>query len=188
VTEAREGFFTEQLKDVPLRDIAVLDESYATTTFTRLRGRCPRERRLRASVPAGHWKTLTMLAAITVEGVLCASTIHAATDGDVFGVFIREVLVPSLRSGMVVVMDNLSAHKVSGIREAIEGAGCRLLYLPPYSPDFSPIENVWSKVKQKLRTIGAREVESLAVAVETALASVTPQDYQNCFTACGYTL
>ena len=127
-----------------------------------------------------------MLAAITVEGVLAAATIHAATDGAVFINFIDQVLVPSLRPGMVVVMDNLSAHKVRGIRESIEAAGCRLVYLPPYSPDFSPIENVWSKVKQALRTIGARGVATLEAAVQTALATVTAHDCQGCFTACGY--
>jgi transposase len=188
VAQARDRFFAEQLQDVPLNDVVVLDESYATPTFTRLRGRCPRNRRLVAHVPAGHWKTLTMIAAVTVQGVLAAASIDAATDADVFRVFIEQVLVPELRSGMVVVMDNLAAHKVNGIREAIETAGCRLVYLPPYSPDLSPIENVWSKVKQCLRTAAARDVPGLMQAIDHALATVTAADCHGCFTACGYTL
>jgi transposase len=188
VALARENFFAEQLRDVPLKDVVVLDESYATTQFTRLRGRCPRERRLIAAVPHGHWKTLTMLAAITVEGVLAAASIDAATDGDVFTLFVQEALVPTLRPGMVVVMDNLAAHKVAAIRRSIEAAGCRLVYLPPYSPDYSPIENIWSKAKQLLRSTAARAVPALSDAITTALAAITPQDCYNCFEACGYTL
>jgi transposase len=188
VAEARDSFFARQLHGVPLDKVVVLDESYATTRFTRLRGRCRRERRLKAHVPHGHWKTLTMIAAITIRGVLAAGSIDAATDADVFRTFVSELLVPSLRKGMVVVMDNLAAHKVAGIAEALDAAGCRLVYLPPYSPDFSPIENVWSKVKQHLRTTAAREIPALDTAIEQALAAVTAQDCHNCFAACGYTI
>lgn len=166
----------------------VLDESYATTNFTRLRGRCRRDCRLNAPVPHGHWKTLTVLAAITTRGVLAASTIDCPTNAEVFRAFTRDVLVPALRPGMVVVMDNLAAHKVMGIREAVEAAGCRLVYLPPYSPDFSPIENIWSKVKQLLRTAEARDIPRLMEAIAKALAAVTAQDCYNCFVSCGYTL
>lgn len=188
MAEARDQFFATQLRDVPLEKVVVLDESYATTMFTRLRGRCRQGRRLQAYVPHGHWKTLTILAAITVNGVLTAGSIDAATDGDVFRTFVGELLIPSLSEGMVVVMDNLAAHKVSGIREMIEAAGCRLVYLPPYSPDYSPIENIWSKVKQTLRSTGAREIPALNAAIEHALATVTAADCRNCFAACGYTL
>ena len=186
VQQARDTFFAEQLKDVPLEDLVVLDESYATTTFTRLRGRCLRNRRLQARVPHGHWKTLTMIAAITVRGVLAAATIDAATDAAVFQTYITQTLGPALRPGMVVVMDNLAAHRVPGIRQAIEAAGCRLVYLPPYSPDFSPIENIWSKVKQELRTRGARDVPALLQAIGESLQAVTAEDCRNCFVACGY--
>jgi transposase len=188
VALARDQFFAEQLKQVPLRDVVVLDESYATTQFTRLRGRCPRHERLKASVPHGHWKTLTMLAAITIEGVRAAASIDAATDSEIFTAFIRDVLIPTLRPGMVVVMDNLPAHKIAAIRKLIEGAHCRLVYLPPYSPDLSPIENIWSKVKQLLRSTGARVIPALGDAITAALATITPRDCYNCFEACGYTL
>jgi transposase len=168
--------------------VVVLDESHATTQFTRLRGRCPRHERLKASVPHGHWKTVTILPAITIEGVRAAASIDAATDSEIFTAFIRDVLTPTLQPGMVVVMDNLPAHKIAAIGRLIEEAQCRLVYLPPYSPDFSPIENIWSKVKQFLRSAGARMVPALGAAITAALASVTPGDCYNCFEACGYTL
>jgi transposase len=188
VAMARDHFFADQLKDVPLRDVVVLDESYATTQFTRLRGRCPKNQRLIASVPHGHWKTITMLAAITVDGVLAASSIDAATDGEVFTSFIADVLVPTLRPGMVGVMDNLPAHKVAAIGRVIEQARCRLVYRPPYSPDLSPIENIWSKLKQWLRTNAARAIPALGEAITAAFATVTSSDCYNGFAACGYTL
>lgn len=188
MVEARDKFFSEQLKDVKLSEVVVLDESYATTTFTRLRGRCPRHQRLKAHVPGGHWRRLTILAAITVDGVLCASTIDASTDAEVFRMFVNQVLAPSLRPGMVVVMDNLSSHKVAGIVQAIEKAGCRLVYLPPYSPDFSPIEPTWSKLKQELRTIGARSIDELQLAIGQAINTITPDDCLGCFNDCGYSL
>lgn len=186
--QARDTFFAEQLKDVPLADVVVLDESYATTTFTRLRGRCPVDQRLKQRVPAGHWKRLTILAAITVTGVLSAASVDAATDGQVFDCFVRDGLAPALRPGMVVVMDNLSSHKVAGIRSAIESAGCRLVYLPPYSPDYSPIENIWSKAKSVIRMLEARTPEDLEAAVTLALQDVTATDCRNCFDQCGYPL
>ena len=165
----------------------VIDETYATTKFTRLRGRALRGRRLVARVPHGHWKLLTVLAAITVGGVLAAATIDAATDGDVFRVFVDGVLVPTLRPGMVVVMDNLAAHKVAGVAASIEAAGCRLVYLPPYSPDLSPIESVFAKLKQRLRTSEARDVPALHAAIGDALETITPGDCIGCFRHCGYT-
>lgn len=188
VVQARAQFFAEQLADVPLQNVVVLDESHATTTFTRLRGRCPRGRRLKAYVPAGHWKRLTMIAAITVQGMLAAASIDAATDADVFRSFLQDVLAPTLRPGLVVVMDNLSSHKVQGVRRIIEQAGCRLVYLPPYSPDFSPIEPIWGKVKQHLRSTEAREPSTLTAAIQSAFQAITATDCHGCFKDCGYTL
>lgn len=187
MAEHRAGWH-DQLKDVPLDKIVVIDESAAMTTLTRLRGRCDKSQRLVESVPQGHWKVLTMIGAMTVRGVRTAVTIDAATDGAIFRRFITDALVPVLQSGDVVVMDNLQAHKAAGIREAIEAAGARLLYLPPYSPDLSPIEPMWSKVKQVLRSIAARSVETLQSAVATALQSITESDCQGFFRGCGYTL
>jgi transposase len=187
VIEARIAF-VEQIKDVPLQDVVVIDESYATTKFTRLRGRSLRGVRLRSSVPHGHWKLLTILAAMTLRGVQAAMTIDAATDGDVFVAFVVQVLIPTLRPGQVVVMDNLAAHKVAAVGPLIEAAGCRVIYLPPYSPDLSPIEPMWSKVKQLLRSVAARTVEALQTAVGDALAAVNESDCRGYFEHCGYTL
>lgn len=178
----------EQLKDVPLEKIVVIDESAAMTNMTRLRGRCEKGERLVASIPHGHWKVLTMIGAMTVRGVRAAVTVDAPTDGEIFRRFITDCLVPTLLPGDRVVMDNLQAHKSAGVRESIEAAGATLLYLPPYSPDFSPIEPMWSKVKQKLRSIAARAVDQLRDAVTTALQSITESDCQGFFRHCGYTL
>jgi transposase len=125
---------------------------------------------------------------VTVHGVLAAATVDAATDADVFMTFVRAALVPALRPGQVVVMDNLAAHKVAGVRDLIEAAGCRLVYLPPYSPDLSPIEPMWSKLKQALRTTGARAAAALDEAVGSALATITAADCLGYFRHCGYTL
>ena len=174
---------------MPLDRLVVIDESAASTNMARLRGRGPRGERLVAAVPHGHWKVLTMIAAMTVRGVLTAVTVDAATDGQVFLNFVTEALVPALRAGDVVVLDNLlQAHKVKGVREAVEAAGATLLYLPPYSPDYSPIEPMWSKVKQHLRSLAARTVDALQEAVTTALRSITPSDCEGFFRHCGYTL
>jgi transposase len=180
VRERREAWHG-RLKGVPLERLVVIDESAASTNMARLRGRCPEGERLVAAVPHGHWKVLTMIAAMTVRGVLTAVTVDAATDGEVFLRFVTQALVPR-RCGpaTVVVLDNLQAHKVKGVREAVEAveaveaAGATLLYLPPYSPDLSPIEPMWSKVKQGLRSIAARTVDALQDAVTSALLSITP--------------
>lgn len=147
-----------------------------------------RSERLVSSVPQGHWKVLTIIAAMTIQGVQTAVTVDAPCDAEIFRSFVREALVPTLRPGQVVVMDNLGAHKVSGIRQAIEGVGAGLLYLPPYSPDLSPIEPMWSKAKQRLRTLAARTVQTLGQAVQQALATITACDCQGFFRHCGYTL
>ena len=164
------------------------DESYATTQFTRLRGRARRGTRVVEHVPHGHWKRLTLLAAMTVAGPLVAAAVDASTDRDVYLSFVADFLCPALRPGQVVVMDNLSSHKVAGVRAAIEAAGCRLVYLPPYSPDLSPIEPMWSKVKQGLRTAAARTVPALIDATGSAVAAVTAADCRGYFDHCGYTL
>lgn len=173
---------------MPLNKIVVIDESAASTKLARLCGRCGKGERLVASVPHGYWKVLTMIAAMSVGGVRTAVTVDAATDGEIFLRFVTDALVPTLEPGDVVVMDNLQAHKVTGVREAIERAGARLLYLPPYSPDLSPIEPMWSKVKQSLRTLAARTVEALQEAVTTALQKITASDCAGYFRHCGYTL
>ena len=163
-----------------------LDESGVTTQMTRLRGRAPRGTRIAEATPQGHWQVLTTLGALTLRGIVGAMTVESATDGEVFLAYLEQVLGPQLQAGDVVVMDNLSAHKVAGVRELITARGAELLYLPPYSPDFNPIEQCWSKVKLILRTLKARTAEALEQAVAQALAAITPENARAWFAHCGY--
>ncbi len=144
--------------------------------MTRLYARALKGHRIRDRVPGGHWKMLTILGAMDHNGMLATMTVESATDGDVFLAFLDQVLCPKLRAGHVVVMDNLSAHKVDGVRERIEACGASLLYLPPYSPDFNPIEKAWSKLKARLRALAARAMPQLEYATAQALQTITPQD------------
>ncbi len=163
-----------------------LDESGVTTEMTRRYGWGPRSERVREAVPAGHWRTLTVLAALTTEGVLASMSIESPTDGDVFLAFVEQVLGPQLQPGHLVILDNLAAHKVDGVRQPIERRGASLLYLPPYSPDFNPIEQAWSKLKQLLRGVKARLLDQLEPALERAIAAITPADARAFFQHCGY--
>jgi transposase len=163
-----------------------IDESGAKTDMTRTRGRAPRGVRVVEPVPAGHWQTTTMIAAVRTTGPCAAAVVCGATDSDVFRAYVEHVLVPDLRPGDVVVLDNLTPHKATGVAEMIEAAGATLRYLPPYSPDFNPIENMWSKVKQFLRAAAARTRETLADAITAALGTVTAHDCRGFFRHCGY--
>jgi transposase len=163
-----------------------LDESGVTTEMTRRYGRAARGQRVQDAVPAGHWRTLTLLAALSLGGVRAAMTVESPTDGDVFLAYVEQVLGPRLQPGDVVVLDNLAAHKVAGVRSLIEERGAQLLYLPPYSPDFNPIEQTWSKVKEWLRAAKARTVPLLDDAVTAALAAITPDNAVGWFRHCGY--
>jgi transposase len=174
------------LKDVDPHRLVFLDESGAQTSMTRTRGRAPRGERVVAKVPGGHWTVVTMISAVRTSGPFAAASIVGATDSDVFRTYVREVLAPHLHPGDVVVMDNLTPHKAAGVREAIESVGAQLRYLPPYSPDFNPIENMWSKVKGKLRSLAARSVDAVHDAIGVALATVTPGDCAGFFHHCGY--
>ena len=165
-----------------------LDESGVTTEMTRRYGWAPRPDRVSEAVPAGHWRTLTVLAALTLEGMLASMTIESPTDGDVFLAFVEQVLGPRLQPGHIVILDNLGAHKVEGVRRLIEGRGAQLLYLPPYSPDFNPIEQAWSKLKQLLRGVKARVLDQLEPAIAQTIAAITPQNAQAFFRHCGYGL
>ena len=165
-----------------------LDESGVTTEMTRRYGRAPRGERVGEGTPAGHWRALTVLGAIRLSGWVATMTIEAATDGEIFLAYVEQVLCPQLQPGDIVVMDNLAAHKVAGVRDLIENTGARLRYLPPYSPDFNPIEKCWSKVKQLLRAAKARSMFTLERHLVEALTAVTAHNVQACFRHCGYTL
>lgn len=163
-----------------------LDESGVTTQMTRMWGRAVRGERVQEGTSAGHWQILTLLGAMTIDGLVATMTIPSPTDGDVFLAYVEQVLCPALKPDQVVVMDNLSAHKVSDVRDRIEQAGATLLYLPPYSPDFNPIEKAWSKIKQLLRSAKARAADALDEAVTRAIAAITPQNATAWFQHCGY--
>jgi len=154
--------------------------------MTRLWGRAPRGERIAETTPQGHWQVLTTLGAMGLRGIEAAMTIAAATDGEVFRAYVAQVLCRKLQPGNVVVLDNLSAHKVTGVEELIVACGAQLLYLPPYSPDLNPIEQAWSKFKQFLRTAKARTAEALEQAVTEALKTITPDDAAAWFRHCGY--
>ena len=177
-----------QVAGIDPDDLVFVDEFGAATNLARTRGWCEVGRRLVAKVPHGHWKILTTIGAISTQGMIAAATVDAAVDAEIFRLFAREVLAPVLRPGQVVVMDNLQPHKASGVREAIESAGAALLYLPPYSPDFNPIENAWSKVKGILRSLAQRTVDALGGAISKALRMVAPDDCIGYFRHCGYEL
>lgn len=163
-----------------------LDESAAKTNLTRLRGRAQRGARVHASAPAGHWHTTTMLGALRLDGTTACMALEGATDAEAFRTYVREVLCPILRPGDIVIMDNLAAHKTAETLALIEAAGAEARFLPPYSPDLNPIEKMWSKIKQLLRSAEARTASELVTAIGAALAKVTAQDARGWFTSCGY--
>ncbi len=156
--------------------------------MTRRYGRALNGARVEEGVPAGRWRTLTVLGAVSVSGWVATMSIEAPTDGDVFLAYLDHVLCPQLKPGQLVVMDNLGAHKVDGVRERIEQTGASLCYLPPYSPDFNPIEKCWAQVKQRLRTLKARSVDALQNALPEALATLQSSHTANYFHHCGYGL
>ena len=170
-----------------------MDESGVDLALTRLFGRAAKGERVVGAVPRNYGSNITMLAALGTNGVTAAMTVDGATDGDVFMVFVEQVLCPTLAVGDIVAGaqwagDNLSAHKVTGIRQSIEAKGASLLYLPPYSPDLSPIEQCWSKIKSFLRSAAARTREALEEAISQALDTITVADACAWFAHCGYTL
>lgn len=178
----------EQVRQIDPAQLVFLDESGARTDMTRRYGRAPAGERVGEATPRSHWRTVTMLAALTLEGIKAPMMIEAATDGDVFLSYVEHVLCPVLRPGQVVILDNLRAHKVEGVREKIEACGARLLYLPSYSPDFNPIEQAWSRIKQLLRWAKARSLEALEQAIAEAIAAITPENASAWFRHCGYGL
>ena len=158
--------------------------------MTRLYGRAPIGERCVDHTPHGHWKTMTMLSAIRLDGVMQDATvvIDGAMNSATFLAYVQQFLVPALRPGDVVIMDNLSSHKAVGVRQAIESVGADLWYLPPYSPDLNPIEKLWSKVKAWLRRVGVGTFDALSNVIADALRSVDPDECLNYFSSCGYGL
>ena len=152
--------------------------------MTRLYARSAGGGRICESTPGGRWKIMTILGAMSLRGVIASMTIEEATDGDIFLAYVEHILCPALHPGDVVVMDNLSSHKVKGVRRLIEKVGAEVLYLPPYSPDLNPIEKAWSKLKQLLRSAKARSRDELENAIAEAIRLITPDNAKAWFKHC----
>jgi len=165
-----------------------LDEAGSNLAMTRAYGRGLKGARVIETVPQNYGENITMLATLSVSGIEAPMTINGAIDGIVFKVYVSEVLCPALRAGDIVIMDNLPAHKVAGVRELIESRGAKLIYLPPYSPDLNPIEKCWSKIKTYLRKAKARTREELEKALREVLLLITKEDAKGWFKSCGYAI
>lgn len=185
MAQARNEWRASQGKLNPER-LVFIDETGAATDMARRYGRCPRGQRLASGVPWGHWKTTTFVAALRVGQIAAPCVFNGPMDGPSFRAYVGQFVVPILRRGDIVVMDNLPSHKVAGIRQAIEAAGAKLRYLPAYSPDFNPIEQFFAKLKALLRKAAARTVEALITAIAEALNNVSPQECENYLANQGY--
>lgn len=183
---ARRLAWFEAQPDLDPEKLVFIDETGASTKMARLRGRAKRGERCRAAIPHGHWKTTTFTAGLRLGGLSAPMLLDGPMDGDAFRAYVTQVLVPELAKGDIVVMDNLPAHKVAGVRDAIEAAGANLLYLPPYSPDFNPIELAFSKLKAILRKAAARTIHELWETIAQSLDGFSPTECRNYFAAAGY--
>ena len=173
--------FVAKIRATPSERLIFLDESGVTTAMTRLYARRPDGRRIHEATPGGHWKIMTILAAMRLGGITAAMTIEEATDGDIFLAYVEQVLCPTLAAGDIVIMDNLGAHKVKGVEELVQARDATVLYLPPYSPDLNPIEKAWAKIKQFLRSSCPRNTDALQQAISEAIALITAEDAQAWF-------
>jgi transposase len=185
--QERRAHWREQMCQLLADRFVFLDETWAKTNMTRPRGRCLRGQRLVAKVPHGHWKTTTFVGALRAAGMTAPTVVDGAMNGPTFLAYIQQQLVPTLRPGDVVVMDNLSAHKVAGVREAIEAAQATLAYLPPYSPDLNPIENAFAKLKWFLRSAAERTKDGLWNLLGRLVDCFTPDECRRYLHHCGYT-
>ena len=163
-----------------------LDETATSTNMVRLWGRCARGERLIGRVPQGNWKTITLVAGLRLDGMVAPLVIDGPMDGATFVAYVEQCLAPTLARGETVILDNLKAHKVSGVKEAIEAVGAKVMYLPQYSPEFNPIEEVFSKIKALLRKAAERTMPRLHRTIAALLAEGSPQECSNFFQHAGY--
>jgi transposase len=185
VLKRREAWCESQL-DLDPEKLVFIDETWTTTNMARKCGRAAKGERLRAGIPHGHWKTTTFVAGLRVCGLVAPMVLDGPINGLWFQAYVEQVLVPTLSPGDIVIMDNLGSHKGACVRKAIEAKGATLLYLPPYSPDFNPIENAFSKLKALLRKAAERTVDALWDRIGALLPQFTPQECANFFAAAGY--
>lgn len=186
--EQKRSAFRERLKGVDPKRLLFVDESSTNIALTPRYGRAPKGERARGRAPRNWGKNVTLISSIGSEGIGPSMSIEGPSDTDSFGIYVREILVPNLKAGQIVLMDNLSVHKGKWVRELIERRGCQLWLLPPYSPDFNPIEEAFSKVKALLRRAQARVLEALFEATEEALLAISAQDARGYFEHCGYAI
>jgi transposase len=184
--EQERARWREQVKELDAKRLVVLDECGSNIALTPLYARAPKGQRARGSVPRNRGKNTTLLASLSLEGIGASMMIEGSANAAAFEAYLEQILIPSLHPGQIVVMDNLSVHKGARARQLIEEKGCQVLFLPAYSPDFSPIEETFSKIKAFLRRAGARTREALEEAIAQALETVTAQDAQGWFRHCGY--
>ena len=182
----RRRAWIEAQPDLDPEKLVFIDETGASTKMARRSGGAPRGHRCRAPVPHGHWKTTTFVGALRLSGMTASMVLDGAMHGAAFLAYVEQVLVPALRPGDIVVMDNLPAHRSAAVRDAIREAGAELRFLPPYSPDFNPIEMAFSKLKASLKRRAARTVDELWDAIGEATDNFTPTECQNYFAAAGY--
>ena len=185
MAQARARWKSDQTSLDPAR-LVFVDETGTSTNMARLRGRAKRGRRVIGRVPWGHWKTVTFVAGLRRDALTAPFVIDCAMNGAIFIEYLRQCLVPTLRPGDVVIMDNLPAHKVEAVRETIEAVGAELRYLPPYSPDLNPIEQSFAKLKAYLRTAKERTVPALYDRIGQALERFAKAECRNYFTNSGY--
>jgi transposase len=185
VDAQRQAWFEGQIDLEPER-LIFIDETGASTKMARRYGRAPKGERCRASIPHGHWKTTTFVAGLRLSGMTVPCVLDGPMTGAAFLAYVEQMLAPTLNAGDIVIMDNLPAHKAGGVRAAIEAVGATLLYLPPYSPDFNPIEMAFAKLKALLRGVAARTIPALWQTIAAALDRFTPHECQNYFIAAGY--
>lgn len=185
VKARREAWFESQL-DLDRERLVFIDETWTTTNMARKCGREQKGERLRASVPHGHWKTTTFIGGLRCDRMTAPMVLDGPVNGQWFQAYVDQVLVPTLSRDDIVIMDNLGSHKGAGVRKAIEAAGATLLYLPPYSPDFNPIEKAFSKLKALLRKAAERTVDALWDRIGLLLKEFSPTECANFFAAAGY--
>lgn len=183
---AKRTHWHEQFTSELVQRLVFVDESGANTKMTRLRGRAQGGQRLLGRIPCGNYQTSTLISGIRLEGPCAPWLLEGPMNGEMFLAWVEQGLGPALRPGEVVILDNLATHKVRGVREALQARGARLLYLPPYSPDFNPIEPMWSKIKQVLRSHAPRNDEQLLLAAKAAFQSISLADCRGFFFSAQY--
>jgi transposase len=180
--------FREQVKDLDVTKCRVIDETGSNIALARRYARAPKGKRARGSIPRNRGKNVTLISDLSLAGLGEIFFVDGSANGDLFEAYAEQIFVPTLHPGETVIMDNLSIHKRKKVRELIEAKGCQLLFLPPYSPDYSPIEEAFSKIKSVLRSIGARTREALQEALEYACTTITASDAVGWFRHCGYAI